>query len=161
SLNYLLFVPAGSPPVAFDNFNDGNDTYPTIAWQRYNPLGVATFSFPGGNTYRIQSAPSPDPVNFGQARAASLVASLNQTDFYVAADLVAWDDTIHQICGVMARITTPGPGTTSGYLFTHDRGNPANPGGDMDIVRVDGEVPTSLTTLPSGGDAIHLEPGKQ
>jgi len=50
-----------------DNFDDGNDTAPTIAWQRYDPISDATsgsvvlgtWSFPGGNTYRLQTAASP------------------------------------------------------------------------------------------------------
>jgi hypothetical protein len=157
-LNYLLFVPTSDGTTAFDNFNDGDDTNPPPAWVRYDPIGAGSWSFPGGNSYRIQSAPSPDPATFGQGRAGSLLPG-SYNDFYVAADLVAWDDTIHQICGVMARIGTPGPGTTTGYLFTHDRGNPSSStGGDMDIVRLDGEVPTSLPT--TGTDSIHLEPGK-
>jgi len=35
-------------------------------------------------------------------------------------------------------------------MFTHDRGNPASStSGDMDIIRLDGEVPTSLPTTES------------
>jgi hypothetical protein len=153
------FFVTNALPNLFDNFNDGNDTAPAPAWVRYNPIGVGSWSFPGGNTYRIQSAPSPDPGTFGQGRAGSVQPG-NYTNFYVAADIVAWDDTIHQIGGVLARARDVGPGTTSGYLFSHDRGNPASStSGDMDIVRLDGEVPTSLPT--TGTDSIHLVPGKQ
>ncbi len=141
-----------------DNFDDGNDTLPLPPWARYNPLGIGSWSFPGGNTYRIQSAASPDPVNFGQGRAGSF-RPVNYTNFYVSVDIVGWDDTIHQVAGVLARIATPGPGTTKGYMFTHDRGNPASStSGDMDIIRLDGEVPTSLPT--TGVDSIHFETGK-
>lgn len=144
----------------YDDFNDGNDTTPLPAWSRYNPIGTGSWSFPGGNQYRIQTAASPDPGNYGQGRAGSYIAG-EYTDFCVMADIVNWDDTRHQICGVMARVANPGPGTTSGYLFTHDRGNPpTSTSGDMDIVRLDGEVADSLTTSPSGGDSLHMVPGK-
>jgi hypothetical protein len=157
-MDYLLLVPTSdNPSVAWDNFNDGNDTDNPV-WTHYNPIGVGSFSFPNGNTYRIQAAASPDPGGIGQARAGSYLPG-SYTDFCVMADIVNWDDTRHQIMGVMARIADPGPGTTTGYLFTHDRGDPANAGGDMDIVRLDGEAPDSLPTLPSGGDSLHMIPG--
>ena len=153
------FLAAVGAPNLFDNFNDGDDTNPPPAWERYNPIQTGAWSFPGTNTYRLQSAPSPDPGTYGQGRAGSLKPG-NFTNFYVAADVVAWDDTIHQVFGVLARVTSPGPGTTLGYMFTYDRGNPSNPtGGDMDIVRLDNEVAVNLPT--TGTDSIHLEPGKQ
>jgi hypothetical protein len=75
--------------------------------------------------------------------------------------VVGWNDTVKQVFGVLARIQTPGPGTTDGYMFTYDRGNPANStAGDMDIIRLDGEFPTVLSNL-SGTDSIHLDPTKQ
>lgn len=156
-LNYLLFVPTDAGSTVFNNFDQGNDTNPPPAWAKYNPIGTGGWSFPGGNSYRIQSAASPDPGTVGQGRAASLKPG-NYSDFYVAADVVNWDDTIHQIFGLMARIGSPGAGTTTGYLFTYDRGNPTNAtAGDVDIVRLDGEIPTSLKT--AGLDSIHLTPG--
>jgi hypothetical protein len=159
ALNYLLFVPTGVGPTVFDNFNDGNDTT-GVTWARYNPIGTGAYSFPGGNTYRIQSAPSPDPAAFGQGRAGSVVPNTYE-DFYVAVDVVNWDDALHQVVGVLARVQNPGPGTTAGYMFTHDRGNPGSAtSGDMDIVRLDGEVPTVLQNI-TGSDGIHFEPGKQ
>ena len=108
SLNYLLFVPAGGGGVTiFDNFNDGNDTTPSPAWMGYDPIRVDAWSFPGGNTYRIQSGPSPDPGNFGQGRAGSIQPS-SLSDFYISVDVVGWDDSIHQVFGLLARIGTPG-----------------------------------------------------
>jgi hypothetical protein len=140
-----------------DNFNDGNDTSPPPAWIRYNPILTGSWSFPGGNTYRLQSAPSPDPVNYGQGRAGSLLP-ITYTNFYVAADVVNWDDTIHQVFGVVARIGSLGAGTTTGYLFSYDRGNPnSSTAGGMDIVRLDGEKPTTLPR--TGVDSIHFNPG--
>jgi hypothetical protein len=159
-LNYLLFVPTSDGVTFFDNFNDGNDTSPLPAWTHYNPILTGDWSFPGANTYRIQSGPSPDPGTFGQGRAGSLRPG-SYSDFYVAVDVVGWDDSIHQIFGVLARINNPGAGTTGGYMFTHDRGNPtSDTSGDMDIVRLDGEVPTVLD--PAGvADSIHFQTNKQ
>src|SRR5262249_30599719 len=72
--------------------------------------------------------------------------------------VVSWDDTLHQFCGVAARLGTVGLGTTTGYLFGHDRGNPASDtAGDMDIVRLDGEAPNDLD--PNGVmDGVPLVP---
>jgi hypothetical protein len=54
-----------------------------------------------------------------------------------------------------------GPGQTTGYLFDWDSGNPDNgTAGDMDIVRLDNEVPTDLDSNKSfGDDSVHLETG--
>jgi hypothetical protein len=164
-LNYLLFVPTSTGPTVFDNFNDGNDTSPAPAWQHYDPMLQAgnptggTWTFPGGNSYRIQALPSPNPATFSQGRAGS-VLPYNYTDFYESVDVTAWDDTIHQVFGVLARVTTPGLGTTAGYLFSYDRGNPASStAGDMDIIRLVNEFPVGLTV--TGADSIHLQTNKQ
>ena len=159
-LNYLLFVPTSDGVTFFDNFNNGTDTLPTPAWIRYDPIGTGAWSFPGGDTYRIQSAASPDPVNFGQGRAGSIKPG-SYSDFYVSVDVVGWDTTIHQAFGLLARISTPGAGTTTGYMFSYDTGNPTNlTAGDMDIIRLDNEVPTDLD--PSGGlDTIRFQTNKQ
>ncbi len=161
-LNYLVFVPTPTrvESTVFDNFNDGNDSAPTATWSHYDPIGTGSWSFPEGNKYRIQSAASPDPGTFGQGRAGSLLPS-SYSDFYVSVDVAGWDPSIHQILGVLARVTNPGPGSTSGYLFSHDSGDPTSAtAGDMDIVRLDGEVPTVLQNL-TGNDAIHFETNKQ
>jgi hypothetical protein len=57
-----------SDMVVKDNFNDGNDTAPTIAWQHYDPISGAvgsaqnTWTFPGGSSYRLQAPAQPfDP----------------------------------------------------------------------------------------------------
>jgi hypothetical protein len=148
-----------------DNFDDGNDTAPTIAWQHLDPISDATsglymlgtWSFPGGNTYRLQTAASPDPSTFGPARLGSIALG-NFTNFYVAVDVVNWDATVHQFFGILARVGTPGPGTTSGYLFGWDTGDPTTgTSGDMDIVRIDGENPSDLDgNTYFGNDSIHL-----
>ncbi len=59
-----LGAPFLSAQVIEDDFNDGDDG----GWSRYLPLeafgAAATFSFPDGNSYRIQSAASPSPEQF-------------------------------------------------------------------------------------------------
>ena len=142
-----------------DNFNDGNDA----AWQHYDPIGTALggtnaqWTFPGGNTYRIQADASPDPVNVGPGRAGSIVPT-NLANFYVAVDVVNWDATVHQFFGILTRAGTPGPGTTSGYLFGWDSGDPTTQTqGDMDFVRLDSESPTDLDGHTYFGiDSVHL-----
>ena len=167
-LAVLIGAQAGWAATVSDNFDDGNDTAGPIIWQRYDPIAEATggavklgtWSFPGGNSYRLQTAPSPDPGTYGQARIGSLAPG-NFTNFYVAVDIVNWDDTIHQLFGVLARAGNVGPGSTSGYLFSYDRGDPtSSTSGDMDIVRLDNEEPTDLDGKTYfGTDSVHLETG--
>jgi hypothetical protein len=166
----LMVAPAGWGATIADNFNDGNDTAPTIAWERLDPIseipGVTTpfvhWSFPGGDTYRILADASLDPGAAGPGRGLSLAPG-NFTSFYVAADVVNWDTNVHQIFGVLARVGTPGPGTTTGYLFNWD--NSSNPGdstsGDMDIVRIEGESPVADLDDNTyfGNDSVHLVTG--
>ena len=159
-LNYLLFVPTSAGLTIFDNFNDGNDTTP--AWTRLDPLSAfgagGTWSFPGGNSYRMQAPQTPN-VALGPGRAASILAG-SYDDFYESVDILAWNDNVREAFGLLARVTTPGLGTTSGYLFSYERGDPNDPAaGDLDISRVDGEAPHGLTT--TGSDKVHLQAGKQ
>lgn len=160
-LNYLLFVPTTAPDLStlFDPFADGNDNSSPV-WTRYNPINTGAWSFPGGTSYRIQSAPSPDPATMLQGRAGSLAPG-SYGDFFASVDVVGWDDSVTQVVGVLARVQNAGLATTTGYLFSHDRGNPTNQtSGDMDIVRLDGEFPTVLANV-TGTDAIHFETNKQ
>ena len=144
-----------------DNFNDGNDS----GWTRYDPLGdlglgpQATFTFPDGG-YRIRATKNPQlPPEVSVARAGSLRQDVTYTNFYVAVDLVKWDDTVRQAFGILARVDTPGLGTTRGYAFTYERGSGVTPtSGDLDISTLTGEQPDGVTTGPS---AIHLDATKQ
>lgn len=157
----LLLLPVlwvSSIRAQSDDFNDGNDTAPPPGWQRYNPIGVGSYSFPDGNKYRLQTAPSPDPAQYGMGRAGSVRTGI-LTNFYLSVDIVSWDDGLHQLAGVLARITTPGPGQTKGYMFTHDRGIGGTSEGDVDIVRLDNEAATVLANT-SGKDGIHFDPTK-
>src|SRR6185436_2467109 len=54
--------------------------------------------------------------------------------FYLATDVVAWDDSLNQAIGLLARIQSPGLGTTLGYAFTYQVGSH-----DVQISRVDNE----------------------
>jgi hypothetical protein len=157
-LNYLLFVPATPSSTLFDTFSDGNDTA-APAWTHYNPIETGSWSFPNGTSYRIQTAPSPDPGILMQGRSGSLAPG-EYTDFYVSVDVVGWDDSIQQIVGVFGRLGTPGLGSTTGYLFVHDRGSPTSTtSGDVDIIRLDGEFPTVLENI-TGDDSFHFETNK-
>jgi hypothetical protein len=141
-----------------DDFDDGNDT----GWTRYNPFSgvapnLARWEFTNGG-YRIRTtAPSPSQ-QLGAGRAGSLRAEV-YTNFYITVDIVNWDDTLPHAAGILARVQTPGLGTTTGYAFTWDRGNPASEtAGDVDISKITGEAPSGVVI--SGADQIHLEPGK-
>lgn len=151
-----------------DNFDDGNDTAPTIAWKRYDPIfdatggavALAAWEFPGGQVYHLRSEASPDPSTLGQARVASFAPGVF-TSFYVAADVVNWDPSLHQVFGIVARVGNIGPGQTTGYLFDWDSGNPdSQTAGDVDIVRLENENANDLGNQRIfGGDSIHLEAG--
>jgi len=139
-----------------DNFNDGNDS----GWTRYDalaPLGLnATYSFPDGG-YRIQTTYTTG-VQQNPGRSGTVHPGV-YSDFYVAVDVVNWDDTLPQSFGLLARVQTPGLQTTTGYAFTWDRGNPTNAtAGDLDISSITGEAPSNVTTGPSG---FRMEPGRK
>src|ERR1051326_6403968 len=70
-----------------DDFNDGNDTSP-VAWMHYDGVNTVfgagpqdTWTFPNGNSYRLQAIASSDPGTTGPARVSSFPAN-NYTDFY-------------------------------------------------------------------------------
>ena len=152
---HILVAVASLTPVLHaqvDDFNDGNDT----GWQRYNPIGTATFSVQNG-AYRIQSAATPNP-DFGPGRAGSIRNdAIYTTNFYVAVDVTNWNDSVNQSFGLLARITAPGAGTTMGYAFTYDRGTTAT-SGDMDISGISNEAPFAVSV--TGSEAIHMVPGQ-
>ena len=154
---YMLVALAGTSVVTSthaqtDDFNDGNDAN----WLRYDPVGVGTWSFPSGG-YRLQAASTGNAQNPG--RAGSVRTDVTYTNFFMWVDVTNWNDNVSQSSGLLARIGDPGFLTTDGYAFTWDRGNPTNAtAGDVDISRIDNEVPTGLSV--SGSDAIHFTPGR-
>src|SRR5204862_1296317 len=103
ALAALLWLSPAAPAQVFtDNFNTGTDA----GWTRYQPLATfgapGTWSFPGGNTYRIQATHTPNLGSLGPGRAGSIRtdASLSYTNFFVAADLVNWDASVPQSFGL-------------------------------------------------------------
>jgi hypothetical protein len=157
-----------------DDFNDGNDTTPGAAWVHEDPIaqaGVpaacypgATFTFPGGG-YRLFS-PLPCTTAAGGPRASALRTDSVWSDFYISVDVTGWDDTVRQLFGIAARINTPGPGTTAGYLLTWEEGSaplPNTTGGDFDLLRIQAEGSTDATqmenSVPGQNSGIHLTNG--
>ena len=128
----------------FDDFNDGND----LGWTHISPL--APFGAPPAFTfvlggYRISNPPTPNLLMAGPARAGSLRLDATYTDFLETLDVVDWSTTSGNTMGLLARVSTPGTGTTNGYAATFD----AN--GAFNVFRVTGEAPTSIasaTALP-------------
>ena len=144
------FLATGLVLAQSDDFNEGNDN----GWTRQDPIHQAgfpsqvTFSFPNGG-YRIQTAVSPAPSLVGQGRGGSLREDVTYGDsFYVAVDLVNWNDADQQVASVVARITTPGLGTTAGYLFGYNNAYPAPGQGVVGIYRLYNEQYTTLRNYP-------------
>ena len=146
--------------VVKDNFDDGSDTAPPIAWTHYDPVASAvgsaqnSWTYPGGNTYRLQAPTQPFNAQLGQGRVASTAPGV-KTDFRIAVDIVDWNNTVPQNIGLMARLANIGLGTTTGYIFTYDVGG----GADMDVSRITGEAPTGLSL--SGSDRMKMIPGNK
>ena len=145
-----LGAPFLSAQVIEDDFNDGDDG----GWSRYLPLeafgAAATFSFPDGNSYRIQSAASPSPEQLGAARAGSHQGAAVYEAFRVEVDIVNWDSALDQDIGVLGSLSSVGVGTTNGYAFTYDTGVE---GAYLSVLA--GEQPTTLSSLP-----VSLVPGQ-
>lgn len=133
-----------------DDFNDGNDS----GWTRLNPLaavgGSATYSFPGGNAYRIQTGASPNPAAFGQGRAGSLRSDINHTAFRVSVDIAGADPALQQDFGILTRVSSPGLGTLNGYSATFDSDEEK-----LYLSRVDAEQATTLESV-----LVPVEEGK-
>ncbi|MFT4548770.1 MAG: hypothetical protein ACI8XO_002348 [Verrucomicrobiales bacterium] len=103
-----------------DDFNDGNSE----GWSELAPLAAvgvtATYTFPEGNRYRLQSAPSTNEDAFGPARMGSIREDVSYTDFYQFVDVVEMDETLDQNIGMLARVSDVGLGTTDGYGLTYN-----------------------------------------
>ena len=64
---------------------------------------------------------SPNPALLGAGRTGALRADDNFVDsFYIAVDLVDWDDSIEQDVGILAMVREPGAGTLDCYAFSYD-----------------------------------------
>jgi hypothetical protein len=157
ALSSLVLGLLASSPEAWaqkDDFNDNNDT----GWQRYSPLaqfGVPTVFTATNGVYRIQTT-VPTGMQTNPGRAGSVRPDVIYTDFFLSVDIVNWNHGTRQAFGLLARVGTPGLQTTTGYAFTWERGSNPDTGGDLDISKITGEVPSQVPTGPS---AIHLDPG--
>ena len=123
----------------FDDFNDGND----LGWTHISPLAPfgapPAFTFTLGG-YKISNPASPNPLALGPARAGSLRLDATYTDFLETVDVVDWSTASGNTMGLLARISTPGTGTTNGYAATFD----AN--GAFNVFRITGEAPTPIAS---------------
>jgi hypothetical protein len=157
-------------PVVIDNFNGGNDKF----WVHGNPVaafgGTTTYSFPGGppdKGYRLQCTSAPSlPFPYGTARTFSYRPNVF-SNFFVAVDLVTWDNSLDQALVILARGSglndsiapgfPPGFGTSSGYVCNYDPNQfGAGSGfGQFQINRVTGENPTTIAAAN-----ITLTPGR-
>jgi len=132
-----------------DDFDDGN----ADGWTELVPLqavgGTGTFSFPGGNSYRMQSSPSPDEGAAGPSRIGSLREDVTYDDFYISVDVVDYDEALDQNIGLLARVAQPGLGTLDGYGVTY---NPTD--GAMFLTVITDEVGPNIADtdvdIPSG-----------
>ncbi len=165
------FYCAPTPPQAItDDFNDGNDTTPAPAWTHVDPIALAgvpgaaysgaTYTFPGGG-YELFS-PHPLIPDAGGPRVNSVLPGI-WTDFYLSVDVTDWDNTGHQLFGLIARAQNIGPGTTDAYLFTYENGNLGPTAGDFDVLRITGEGSTGAAqmegAIPGQNSGLHLVPG--
>ena len=137
-VSFLFLLPVVSYGQISDDFNDDFDEQ---SWQNLNPLKdfVDWAYFVNDSTYRMISGASPDPDALGQARIGAMRKDANYSAFRVGVDLAPFDPAIEQDVGVLARITSAGLGTTSGYAATIDTDESR-----IYIARIDLEQPTVL-----------------
>ena len=137
-VSFLFLLPVVSYGQISDDFNDDFDEE---SWQNLNPLKdfVDWAYFLNDSTYRMISGASPDPDALGQARIGAMRKDANYSAFRVGVDLAPFDPAIEQDVGVLARITTVGLGTTSGYAATIDTDESR-----IYVARIDLEQPTTL-----------------
>jgi hypothetical protein len=176
-----LLALAPSAWAQSDNFDDGNDD----GWIHINPVGgllggTTTYSFPDGPTgkgYRIQCTTSAlVPGTAGTGRSFNLRTN-EYTDFFVAADVINWDDQLNQAivlagrfsgeaevldpCPLGAGLCNPGFGVMDGYVANYDprqHGASASSrlGGQFQINRVLNENPAPTFCVAN----VVLTPGK-
>ena len=154
-----------------DNFNDGDDTNP-VFWDLIDSVhaesgGASTPNIydPTSFQYHLSASPSPNPGLYGPARTAALppVTPYNFTNFYVSVDVVAWDNSIFQAFGLVARGKEFGtPKAADGYLFGYANAGAASGTSYIKIVRMDNELSYN-EIVGSGGNAsmnVTLDPAK-
>jgi hypothetical protein len=153
SFVFGLSLAAGAAVPFIDNFNDGD----SAGWTEHDPLQTATggalgpfatYSFPGGNSYRIEAAASFDPGAAGPGRAFSLRQDEVLGDAIVTWDAIGWNDNVPQVFGGLARIAQPGLGTTDGYAFVYGPQSSGGAGGlDLFIIQDEAVVGLAAATV--------------
>lgn len=145
-----------------DRFDDGDDE----GWTKFGldvVGGAADYTFPddgtGGQAYRIFT-PAPPVPDAGPARAFSYRADQTYSDFYMAVDVLDFDDTLNQAFGFLVRAGNIGLGQTTGYVVNYDpnqegfdQNDPA--GGQFQINRVTDEQPDTLAVANVTLNADH------
>lgn len=108
----LMFAPGLLAQT--DDFDDGNDD----GWEKYDRSGSAVIAVTNG-TYYMWSL-SPGAGETGKALVFSTRTNV-YTDFYVAVDLLDWDDNTvtnaRSAIGLAARAADIGPGTTKALVL--------------------------------------------
>jgi len=171
---WLAIASAGPLLAQSDDFNDGNDTAP-VAWMRYDAISTIfgasaqdTWTFPNGNTYRLQASATANPGTTGPGRVSSFPLD-NYTDFYAAADVVNWDNTYSQAIGLLGRagsFGTFGFPTTRGYMFIYVNGGvTAGTDNYIAIARLQNDAQTRGIAGSSGTTAevhgVNLDPSNK
>ena len=162
SLLLLMFCWQQMARGQTDDFNDGNDG----GWMHLDlsapPANFppATNSYPdddfGGKAYRIFTPAPPDP-GFGPARAFSYRTEVYSNFFYVAVDVVTWDNSLNQAFGFLIRASNIGLGQTDGYVLNYDPNQQPGGRGQFQINRVDREAPSDPLSGPATAN-ITLDP---
>ncbi len=176
----VMLLSGGSLRAQSDDFDDGDDA----GWVRINPVaafgGTTSYSYPEGPTgkgYRIQCQTAEAiPGAAGTGRSFNFRTN-EYTDFFVAVDVVNWDDSLNQAVVLAARFRgedtvlepcplgpgacTPGFGVMDGYVANYDPkqfGSTAGSrlGGQFQINRILHENPAPTYAVAN----VVLTPGK-
>src|SRR6266542_2385922 len=143
-----------------DDFDDGNDT----GWVRFalnsgtgGQLPGASYTFPddgfGGKAYHILP-PAPPVPNAGPARAFSYRTNVYD-NFYVAVDVVGWDNSLNQAFGFLIRASNIALGQTTGYVMNYDPNQGAGGRGQFQINSITNEAPTTIAAANISLDPTH------
>jgi hypothetical protein len=156
----LVFIYQAGLSAKVDDFNDAN----IDGWTRFGLHAVglppAEISFPatpdGGHACRMFTAAPPIP-NAGPARAFIFDESVVYTDFYLAVDILDWDNTMDQAFGFLIRADNIDLGQTTGYVVNYDPQQFDGAQGQFQINRIVDEA--SDDTI--AGANISLNPERQ
>ncbi len=130
-----------------DDFLDGDDQ----GWVHFDPLassgGGAAYSFPPNETpfgldhrYRIEADASPDPIQYGPARAGSFRFDVPSGAAGVSWLVTGWDAAKSQTFGGFAGVHFNADQTFDGFGFTYSTS------GTLSILRLDNGVSTTLAS---------------